>query len=798
VCCLLSSEIPLDIIILQETWELKFPNLLSIPGFQRIAYRTRDKGRGGGVGIFVRDGLNFKERPDLENYRLKTFENIVLEIQYPSKSFIISNIYRSPNPPTPLTNAEHIDSFLATLDSHLSKLSDLNSHSYVFLDANINLLNLGDSPLCSAYLDTAITNGFIQLISKATRIQNNKASLIDHILTNSNLPSYTAGTIIDDISDHFCNFLQLGKIKAKKHCTKESIKRLINTENTNSLKNALINTDWAHVFADNDANSSFNKFWESFQNLYNTHFPLTRVKFNKNKHRINAFMTEELLNTRLTKLNLQKIALKNKTQEDKDRYTAYRNYYNTLLRQSKQKYYSDNLNLNVKNPKRSWELLKEAANLNKSRTEIEKLYSNGRNITDKLEIANEFNDFFSSIGVKIAESVKQTTIKPEDYMPNLENLVNLDLGTVNQAHICDIIKSLQPKNSCDIDGISTKLLQKIATEVSWPLAHIFNLSLTSGIFPDRLKISRTVPIFKAGRTDLCDNYRPIALLSTMSKILEKIVCVQLINHLDRNKILYKHQYGFQRGKSTEHSIVHALNFISNAMNENKFTIGVFFDLRKAFDVCSHDILLMKLSKMGITGPALEWFRSYLSDRSQIVDIGGNLSRARKIKISVLQGSILGPILFLCFINDLYSVTELLTLMYADDTFSLESGDDLHVLANFVNAEINKMAVWFRANKLAVNINKTKYMIFRSKGKKILSEPAIIYNENEPNHPHDNTLVTVLERYHDNHELTECRSYKLLGIFLDEHLTLDAHVNHICSKLNKSLYLYQTSQTHNPA
>jgi hypothetical protein len=223
------------------------------------------------------------------------------------------------------------------------------------------------------------------------------------------------------------------------------------------------------------------------------------------------------------------------------------------------------------------------------------------------------------------------------------------------------------------------------------------------------------------------------------------------------------------------------------MNENKFTIGVFFDLKKAFDVVSHDILLMKLSKMGVTGTALEWFKSYLSDRLQIVDINGNFSRVRKIKISVLQGSILGPILFLCFINDLHNVTQLLTLMYADDTFSLESGDDLLALTNLINSEINKMAIWFRANNLAVNITKTKYMIFRSKGKKIDTEPIIVYNENEPNHPHDDNLVTVLERYHDKHTSPECRSYKLLGIFLDEHLTLDSHVNHICSKLTRSLY-----------
>jgi hypothetical protein len=372
-------------------------------------------------------------------------------------------------------------------------------------------------------------------------------------------------------------------------------------------------------------------------------------------------------------------------------------------------------------------------------------------------------------------------------MPILQDLQELDLGTTSQVHICDIIKSLKPKNSCDIDGISTKLLQKLANEISWPLAHIFNLSLTTGIFPSRLKSSRTVPIFKAGRSDLCDNYRPISLLSTLSKVLEKMVSVQLVNHLDRNNILYEHQYGFQRGKSTEHSIVHAINYISQAMNDNKYTIGVFFDLKKAFDVCSHDILLMKLSKMGITGIAYEWFKSYLSDRSQVVDINGNISRSRKIKISVLQGSVLGPILFLCFINDLHSITSLLTLMFADDTFSLEAGDNIQELSNKINTEINKMAVWFRVNKLAVNINKTKYMVFRMKGKKLDNLPDILYNENEPGRPDDNAPITVLERFHDNHPLPDCRSYKLLGIYLDEHLTLDSHVSHICSKLTRSLY-----------
>jgi len=325
-------------------------------------------------------------------------------------------------------------------------------------------------------------------------------------------------------------------------------------------------------------------------------------------------MTEELLTARATKLELQKISIKNKTPEDTLKYIEHRNMYNTMLRQQKQKYYTENLELNIKNPKRSWQILKEAANLNKPNASVEKITKNGTLLTDPTEIAEEFNDFFTGIGVKIAESVKPTIKKPEEYMPILQNVNELELGTVNQTHVCDIIKSLQPKNSMDIDGISTKLLKEISIDLSWPLAHIFNNSLIQGIFPDRLKMSRTVPIFKSGRADQCDNYRPISLLSTLSKVLEKIVSVQLVNHLDRNNILYQHQYGFQRNKSSEHSIIHAINYISRAMNDNKYTVGVFFDLKKAFDVCSHDILLMKLSKMGISGAALNWFKSYLSFR----------------------------------------------------------------------------------------------------------------------------------------------------------------------------------------
>ena len=218
-----------------------------------------------------------------------------------------------------------------------------------------------------------------------------------------------------------------------------------------------------------------------------------------------------------------------------------------------------------------------------------------------------------------------------------------------------------------------KLLKAVAIEISSPLAHIFNLSLKKGIFPSALKLSRVVPIHKAGKTDLCDNYRPIALLSSISKILEKIVSLKLVNHLDYNKLLSPKQFGFQRNKNTEQNLLNVVNFISNAINQGKIFIGNFLDLKKAFDVCNHEILFKKLKSKGVRGKTLDWFKSYLQARRQIVDVNGHKSTEETIDMSVIQGSILGPTLFLIYIDDLPYSSLLETFLFADDTQGLMAG-----------------------------------------------------------------------------------------------------------------------------
>ena len=787
-----SKNIFIDVIALQETWAVPYPEAVSIPGYQKIVLNCREISRGGGVGFYVRNNIEFEVQKNLSPFRETIFECLSIRIKFNKKKYILSNVYRSPNPPPNLSNSDAINEFIRELDNLLESISVTGLTSFVTLDDNINLLN--DSSISIELMDTLMSNGFLQLITKATRIQGNSISLIDHILTNSLGSANDAGTIINDISDHFINFffIPTTSVQEKPSFTN---KRVMSRANKERFKECLTNLSWRNVTNNNNVDEAFDLFWNDFKNFYDLCFPLTRSKFNKNIHAKQPFMTKGLLISRTKKAELHKIYLINPTVVNKSKYTLYRNLYSTIVRTSKKLYYESSFQKCRKNSKKTWDLIREVTFGHEvKKSSIEKITVNNTEINDPQQIADEFNNFFTEIGSKISNSIQPTITQPENYLRDVPNLRQLDLGQTGPVHFCDILKSFEPKKSQDIDGISIELLKFISTSISTPLSHIFNLSLSTGTFPNKLKISRTVPIHKCGRADLCDNYRPISLLSTLSKILEKIVSIQLVNHLELNKLIYKHQYGFQRNKSTEHHLIHLSNFVSNAINENKYCIGVFLDLKKAFDVCSHPILIKKLKKLGISGTPLKWFKSYLSDRKQRVEVNGKTSSTKDISISVLQGSILGPILFLCYINDLPGSTLLYTLLFADDTACLAAGNSLPDLINYINTELNKMAIWFRANKMAVNAEKTKYIIFHAKNKKVdPGNTVLVFDNNEPGQPYNDDIVTPLLRIQSNHPDESQQAYKLLGIWLDENLSLEQHVKKLCSKLTRALFFLRRAQ-----
>jgi hypothetical protein len=596
--------------------------------------------------------------------------------------------------------------------------------------------------------------------------------------------SLHTGTIISDISDHYFTFIQTPS-PAAKSIEKIKTARVFNDLNLNNFKAALGGMNWDPVTNADDVNHAYDEFWSIYSELFELTFPLKKMRFNKNIHRKNPFMTAGLLKSRETKNHLYCSTVSDSSADTLTKYKNYKSLYFKTVRAAKKQYFKQKLTEHAKNPKKTWETLNEITGKAWGSDSVEKIKVNDVLISDPLEIASEFNKFFTGVGSRISNSVPPVSKQPEDYIVYDREIPQMGLGNTTPEHVKKVIGSLAPKYSCDIQGINTKMIKFLACQIALPLSHIFNLSLTHGEFPVKLKNCRVIPIHKSGSRLDCDNYRPISLLSSISKILEKIVAEKLTSHLLSNSLLYNHQYGFLPNRSTEQNLLQILNYITTAFNEGLYCVGVFLDLRKAFDVCSHEILLKKLRKMGICGTTYDWFASYLSGRSQCVDISGSLSDFIELEISVIQGSTLGPLLFLCYINDFWTATSLFSILFADDTTCLAKGKVLSEITVYVNQELQKIANWFRSNKMAVNTSKTKFIVFRTHGKSINPDDCkIMYNSTELGLPDDPLYIMSIDRI--SNESNE-KSFKLLGVLFDEYLSFEPHVKYLCSQVSKSLY-----------
>jgi len=522
---LTNNGVTIDLIAMQETWCIKNPKLLTLPGFQPLIFTNRCKGRGGGVGFYIRDGLNYTLKDNLSPFKDKIFESITLDISYPhnnnTKHFLATSIYRSPTPIANMTITDQMDEFNDKLDNLMTDINNMNMDSYILTDSNINLLNTNTDHLTMTYMTTITNCGFVVTNHKSTRMQGASSSLIDHILTNCKTNLITSGSIIEDISDHLVSFIQPN---LRKHKTKPlNVKRRQYTStNMERFKTDLHQLSWNDVLTTTDVNTCYNTFWDTYKTLHDQHFPLKITKFNKNLHKISDFMTKGLLTSRLTKIHLHKTSLDNPTQDNWTKYRTYRNTYNKLTRASKKLHYENHLKTVAKNPKKTWDTLKELTTGKTTQVKIDKIIVNDQVITDNLTMANEFNTFFTGAGKNIYNSVSPTTKSHTDYIPDT-NAPLLDLGDISEVMVISVISKMDPKTSVDSSGISMKMIKYIQYEIAKPLSHLFGLSIATGVFPAKLKTSRTIPIFKAGVNTSCDNYRPISLLSSISKILEKII-----------------------------------------------------------------------------------------------------------------------------------------------------------------------------------------------------------------------------------------------------------------------------------
>ena len=495
-------------------------------------------------------------------------------------------------------------------------------------------------------------------------------------------------------------------------------------------------------------------------NVYDKCFPYK--KFDKPYYNKKPWLTLALKESIKTKNKLYVTSTKGRNKKEKSaQYKLYRNRLHHLLRSAERKYYHDLLVEHKSNLKQSWKIIKSVINKRKYLPLNSKFKYNGKVIDDGFEISNRFNKFFVHVGESLASVIPQSTKMPSDYLKH--DIVNkMYLDPVTENEIDKIILNFR-ESSAGWDELKPTVIKSIRHCISLPLRYICNLSFRTGIFPDELKIANVVPIFKSGDEMTFSNYRPVSVLPVFSKIIERLMYNRLLKYINDNNVLYKYQFGFQKGRSTHMALIILIDKISEALENGDCVIGIFLDFSKAFDTVDHIILLQKMYLYGIQDTTLSWFENYLSNRKQYVTYNGIKSQTEKINCGVPQGSILGPLLFLIYINDLSTVSEAcMSILFADDTNMFFTGKNLKTMATVINEELIKVQEWLHCNKLSLNVLKTHYIIFTSRNK---------------------CVNDVDIRINDAH-IERVYATKFLGVQIDAQLTWKKHIEYTCKKLSK--------------
>ena len=668
------NNIIFDALCINECWLDDYGSDLNLVGYEPFAL-TRITGTKGGLITYIQENYNVK---DLESYSdCDSWEGQFLEISGNGlrSKLLLSNIYVPPR-----TTNDFIE-FETNFFHILNNLAEKYKHIIIAGDTNADALTFNTNTIFREYFDKLTAIGLLPVITLPTHFGSRNGSIIDHIYikTDTDLNNFYAGISLHTFSNHLPVFVAI-PLKT----LVDEIPKFINISKTDShswdnMINELNTVNWNNIFNTNNLFSNpcsnYDKFIDKIIQLKNKHMPTKKVRFKRYKHKNSDWITSGLLISIRQKNNLYKQLHSTQTNCEnystlKSEYKKYEKNLKKLIRTVKKEYYNQQFINCQSDIKTTWQTIKYILNKNRSSRKMQtKFRVNGNIIEGDLKIAEEFNKFFSEIGPTLASDIRpvNNTLVVENFLTsNIEHSFSFNL--TSPFDIQKIINNFKKKTSTGVDNINSIFIKKIQNFITYPLSILINQSISTGIFPRQLKISKITPLFKKNEDDIMNNYRPISLLPICSKIYEKVVQNQLYDYLENNNLIFESQHGFRKNYSTESAVIELTDYLKYQIDNQHVPLCLFLDLSKAFDTINFDIMLLKLRHLGINNMALNWFKSYLTQRQQFVSFNGTYSAMLETKTGVPQGSVLGPLLFLIYINDINHVSDLFKIIcFADDS-----------------------------------------------------------------------------------------------------------------------------------